>query len=166
LSADPLHGYDPDRIGAMAMTVVTRHPSWWTEGTRNDHFEAAYGGIAEALLRAESPPSPLGLYRAGQKALRAWVHAESRYRGRRVPAIFTRYWEPVLPADPQDIATDRADLARILAVLSPRQREAVIALAEHGSFAAAAEATGIPLGTYKVHVARARAKFAELWDAA
>jgi DNA-binding CsgD family transcriptional regulator len=163
VTRDPLHGYDLEQIRLMALAVVMAHPSWWTEGTRDDHFEAARFGIVEALMLADVRPARAELQKSAQKALRAWVHAESQYRGRRIPGVFAGYWEKPSPSGPEDIATDRLAGEQILAVLSPRQRDAIEALARHGSLAKAAAEMGITVGACKSHVARAREKFTALW---
>jgi DNA-binding CsgD family transcriptional regulator len=163
VTRDPLHGYDLEQIRLMALAVVMAHPSWWTEGTRDDHFEAARFGIVEALMLADVRPARAELQKSAQKALRAWVHAESQYRGRRIPGVFAGYWEKPSPSGPEDIATDRLAGEQILAVLSPRQRDAIEALAKHGNFAQAAASMGVTAGTFKSHIARARVKFTELW---
>ena len=170
---DPLHGWDMARITVMARRIIGAHPAWWTEGSYEDHEEAARAGITEALLAADAEPERIDLYRAGQKALHRWVDAEIRYRGRRAVRKFAVYWDwtAACAPSPEHDVLERVILEqearramRLIRGLPRRQREVILALVDCGSYEAAAASMGLGTGTFKSNLTRARAAITALWD--
>lgn len=117
--------------------------------------------VQEAILRglrAEAQWDP-------ETSLRAWMFhilrnvflAQLRRRGTEKRAL-ERMPEPDRPQPEQEAHNDMADLARALEGLPLPQREALILVGAHGlSHEEAAAVCGVPVGTVKARVARARA---------
>jgi RNA polymerase sigma factor (sigma-70 family) len=73
--------------------------------------------------------------------------------------------EPVAPgasSEHDDLTAERADALRIVAALPPRERDVLMRFHVDGeSIAAIAEALGVPVGTVKSDLSRARRRLAE-----
>lgn len=172
VTRDPLHGWGLAALQSLAAAVVARHRHWWPAGDITDQHGAAWDGIIGQLLSSEEPPSRQDLAAAGLRALSAHVRREISHQGggshNGIPnagARFTAFWDwHARPApDPQDGVTERLAIAQILPALTPRQQQALTALAACEDYQAAAAAMGISVGTFEVHIRRARAAFRVLW---
>ncbi|PHK95135.1 RNA polymerase subunit sigma-24 [Pseudoroseomonas rhizosphaerae] len=120
--------------------------------------------VQEAILRglrAEAQWDP-------ETSLRAWMFhilrnvflEQIRRRGTERRAL-ERMPEPSPPPPEQEARNDMADLSRALQRLPLPQREALILVGAHGlSHEEAAVVCGVPVGTVKARVARARAALA------
>lgn len=120
--------------------------------------------VQEAILRAlraEAQWDPA-------TSLRAWVFhilrnvflEQMRRRGTEKRAL-ERLPEPDQPPPAQEARSDMSDLGRALESLPLPQREALILVGAHGlSHEEAAAVCGVPVGTVKARVARARAALA------
>jgi RNA polymerase sigma-70 factor (ECF subfamily) len=132
-----------DRLFALGFALT---------GNRHDGEEVAQ----DTLLRAYRALVTYSPDRIRDLKQRAWLHrsavnvARNRYRGRR-----PRLVEP----GPESVAVRRAeidDVAASLAALPVRYREAVVLrFVQDLSYADAAEALGLPVGTVKSNVHRA-----------
>lgn len=172
VACDPLRGYTLADLNGLAAAVVARHRHWWPAGDIAGQHAAAWDGITEHLLTAGSPPSPAGLRAAGLRALAASVRRDISHQGggshndiANAGAKFASYWEwHSRPApDPQERVAERIAVPQILATLPPRQREALHALAAWEDYQLAAAAMGCTVGTFEVHIRRARMAFRALW---
>jgi len=117
--------------------------------------------VQEALVRALVA---LPQFRDGTN-LRAWLFAilrntffEQARRKRTERAVLARspaHDEPGVPA--QEARTDLADLQRHLFALPPLLREALVLVGAQGiTYEEAAQICGVPVGTVKARVSRAR----------
>lgn len=121
--------------------------------------------VQEAILRglrAEAQWDP-------ETSLRAWLFhilrnvflEQIRRRGTEKRAL-ERMPDPDRPVSVQEARNDMADLERALQTLPLPQREALILVGAHGlSHEEAAAVCGVPVGTVKARVARARAALAQ-----
>lgn len=124
--------------------------------------------VQEAILRAlraEAQWDPA-------TSLRAWLFhilrnaflEQLRRRGRESRALERLPPPPPRPAE-QEAHGEMADLTRAMAKLPAPQREALILVGAHGmSHDEAAAVCGVPVGTMKARVARARASLALDWQ--
>lgn len=121
--------------------------------------------VQEALVRALVA---LPQFRDGTN-LRAWLFAilrnaffEQARRRRTERAVLARSPAHDEPATPeQDARTDLADLQHHLFTLPPLLREALVLVGAQGiSYEEAAQICGVPVGTVKARVSRARSQLA------
>ena len=157
-------------MGARAGAAVLNGRAWWPAGDGADLADAAWHGIAEALCLAQEQPSRNALLEAGRRAVAREVRDGQRHHGARTDgtntgAMFARYWQwHGQPAPgPEAAAVDRAATWQILAALTDRQRDAVMALAVLGDYHAAPAAMGIMPQTYRALLGRSRREFLRLW---
>ncbi|PSK95720.1 sigma-70-like protein [Murinocardiopsis flavida] len=168
---EPLrHGFsraDIDDIARLAASTI-RWPGGLDWGTR---AEVAWSAIAEHLYSCSAPPSRGELVTAGWSAITDHVQRYNSFRGRawgyesRTLAGFERFWalsaNPV--PGPEARIVDRTALAQIWAVLPEQHRRVLLALADHESYADAAESLGVTKGSYYALISRARKAFFALW---
>lgn len=166
-------GFTFQHLEALARRAVRDHfPSRARDW--EDRYEAAWGAAVERLYAApeSEPVSSLDLLKAATRGLNQLGRISLRDQGlayRRqigelgAAPLFWQYWTSPGPALPEEKAVERTALAQIMARLSPAQREALAALAEHGSHRAAADALGVPLRTFDTRLARARRAYLALW---
>ena len=167
---DALWGYPVARLDDLAHYAVRGHLQWWTAGDRADQKAAAWDGITDCLLAATGRPSERDLIRAGTHGIAAMVRGELRHHGAPhdhtvTGEKFGAYWSwaaRVTPS-PEEGVTDRLAVPVILATLTPRQREAVEALAAYGDYQDAARAMGVSYKTLHRHLSDARQRFRALW---
>jgi hypothetical protein len=167
------HGYTMAGIDSLAWAAMWKRRKWWAgySDWQNLH-EAAWSGIAEYLCAAREPPPARDLMIAAWQALATEIHDDLRHHGTRKDErrrnnglSFSRYWAwQSLPASsPESAITDRIAVTQILAVLKPKHREAIVALAETGDYELAADALGISAKAYCNLIGRARREFFALW---
>lgn len=165
-----LWGYPVRRLDDLAHYAVRGHLQWWTAGDRADQKAAAWDGITDCLLAATARPSEHDLIRAGTHGIAAMVRGELRHHGAPHDSSVTGEkfgvywsWAARVTASHEESVTDRLAVPVILATLSPRQREAVEALAAYGEYEAAAQAMGVRYATFHRHLSDARQRFRALW---
>lgn len=171
-----LHGYDLAEINAMARQAAGT-ARLYLAADFADRRDAAWHAICEAMLTAEAPPSRRDLIFAGQDAANTYARQEMRHAGyaRRPNAAtggpgggpaFAAYWlgpqHSPFP-HPEESAVDRVAFAQVWPQLPERERQALSALAEWGTPAAAARAMGVSV--YALHdlLKHGRARFTALW---
>ncbi|MER7213159.1 hypothetical protein ABT340_39365 [Streptosporangium sp. NPDC000239] len=133
--------------------------------------EVAWSAITEALYAADQPPEPGELIAAGQAAIAEHLRIDMRHHGRSLRYTsgqaprFAAYWTGLgrgTPS-PEERVVDATALWQIWPRLTDRQREALLALAAHDDYRAAAEALGVTPATFRVLVSKARRTFFALW---
>ena len=132
--------------------------AWRTGGDRHDAEEL----VQDCFVRAYRALATYPPARIRELRLRGWLTTillnagRNRARVRRVPTTELAFEPGAEPADdPLARRDERETWARLLAVLSPAQRTAVVLRHVDGlSYAEIAEATGRPEGTVKAHVHR------------
>lgn len=157
-------------LDAMARAVVSNNRTWWPAGDREDHYAAAWHGIVEHLYSATTPPTRAELMEAGRRTLATEVRDTIRHRGARRDATnngarHAAYWDwagRAVPS-PEAAIVDRTALYQILPTLTPGQRDALIALATAGDYAAAAELLGSSEAALKSQLMHGRRRFRALW---
>lgn len=170
------HGYtlaDLHAIARLAVHVAGTLATDWRE-----RYDTAWSGIAEHLYAAVEPPPHPDLVRAGRLAIYAAIDGDRQTYGyfkRKTiggqagpfssPA-FRAYWLDWITNVRHDHApaiVERVALPSILATLTVRQRQALLALAAHDNYRAAAAAMGVKPKTFDGYIADARRRFFALW---
>jgi DNA-directed RNA polymerase specialized sigma24 family protein len=170
------HGYrlaDLHAITRLAVHVAGRLATDWHE-----RYDTAWSGIVEHLYAAIDPPTRQDLVSAGRLAIYAVVdgdrQAHGYYRRKNIgsaagpcssPAYRTYWldWLTNVQHDHAPAVAERVALPSILAALTQRQREALLALAAHEDYARAADAMGVRVSTLNSYVSAARGRFFALW---
>lgn len=164
------HGYtlaDIDRFARIANRTV-----WATAMDDADRHDAAWHGVVEALYTAEHWVPHYELVSAGQRAIWRTLEDNTRHHGRRPDRAaetrdsFEAYWADwvhLLAPSHESRVVERVALYQVFAQLSPRQREALLALAAHDDYAAAAAAAGMSRSLFTVTLSNARRRFLALW---
>ena len=166
-----VRGYSLNDLDRLARTVVVANAQWWPGGDRYDQADTAWHGIVEHLYSASDAPTERDLLAAGTRALTNEVNGHGRHHGRTKDGTgttaprFAAYWyEPA--AEPwEDRVIERIAAEQILTRVKPHQTDALLALAAHGDYAAAAEALGLKYATLTVRLSGARRTFQEHWYA-
>jgi hypothetical protein len=165
------HGYTMRDLDRLAASACTYDRSMASDATTR--YEIAWSAIAEALCTATEPPDWHELFTVGWRAIYAEVREMRHMFGHRdkdgtnevaSSQRFRQYW--TLPPDrPEEGIAERMALPQILAVLSPTEREAVVALAVHDDYQAAADSLGINYGALTARLIAARKRFRAHWYA-
>lgn len=171
------HGYTLTDLHQMARLAV--HTAGTMASAWHDRYDTAWSAIAEHLYAAEQHPHRTALVRTGQLAIYAAVdeqrQAHGYYRrktdgaqhGAASSPAFHAYWWDICGAtptsSPERRVVERSALAQILPMLTPTQRDAIVALAVHDDYQAAADALGMKYTTFKGYVAGGRRRFLAWW---
>jgi DNA-binding CsgD family transcriptional regulator len=164
------HGYNLADVHLLAKRAVWR--IWGLHLDYHARYDLAWSGIVHHLYAAEAErPTPGDLVFAGQDAIAHHVREELRHAGRAkdgdhdLRRRFTAYWETQIrhASSPEPRIVERVALWQIWPELTAAQRGALLALATHGTYRAAADSLGIAEKTFKQHVGNARHRFFDLW---
>lgn len=169
-AAELRHGYTLDHLHFIARRAVSASMARAMDYT--DRLEAAWSGVIERLYMSEERPSSLDLIQAGEAALSRMIRTEHRhygyagrdsYAGPESAVNYQRYWWSTPAPSPENRVIERVSLWQIWEQLSDKHREVLATLSAHGDYQAAADALGITVGTFNVHVSKARKAFYALW---
>ncbi|MEU2739376.1 hypothetical protein ABZ656_29415 [Streptomyces sp. NPDC007095] len=170
--SDPaLHGYTLDDLHHISRHVV-HSDRWHNAADIEDRYDTAWHAIVEHLLTASEPPTRHDLFQAGLRGRdqavrqRLQAHGYNHHQpGTGTRPRFEGYWTTTAAhtPSPEDRIVDRHTLAQIWPRLTPRQQDALNALAATGDYHRAAELLGVTPGTFNVLVSKARRRFLALW---
>jgi hypothetical protein len=141
-------------------------------GDYTDRYDAAWHAIAAHLMVVTDPPSRNDLIKAGRRAVHQEVANHLRHHGtpsNSEPGVvrpsFSRYWDDVVchTASPETPVVESEALRRIWPHLTPAEQRAIHALADHGSYTAAAAALGVAYQTVACQLLSGRRRFLTLW---
>lgn len=169
-TAELHHGYTLDHLHFIARRAVSASMARAMDYT--DRLESAWSGVIEHLYSSEERPSSLALIQAGEKAIVRMISSEHRhhgyasrdsYAGPETALNYQRYWWTTPTASPEGRVVDYVSLWQIWACLSDKHRQVLATLAALGDYENAADRLGITVGTFNVHVSKARKAFLTLW---
>jgi hypothetical protein len=151
-------------------TRATVYCRWGDRFGFPDKFEIAWAGVVDHLAGCDQPPESFDLYKAGQRAISRASERELREHGLtrgsdglQAMPHFDAYWAHKTSPAAEAIVVDRLAVWQIWPMLRPLHQMAFLALAAHGDYRQAAEATGYPYSSFSVLITQARAAFFELW---
>lgn len=159
------HGYTLADVHSLARLAVHTDRSH----SHRPHLElldVAFGGIVQHLYAQECPPRRGELVERGRAALRDDKQSEMRFRGvshhtmAPMPNHWRYWWFLTGPSpSPEGRVVDRLSLLQVWPLLRPDEREALLALAAHEDYQAAADALGLRYHTFCQRVHRGRRRF-------
>lgn len=166
------HGYSLDDLDKAARTAVKT--AWARAADYRERYEAAWLGVVERLMEADSEPTWGELIFAGQKEVNAHVAAYRHDHGLPTDGVsdpdsfrvsFQRFWWLSMRAQPSHAhgVEERAALHQIMATLAEVERSTLLALAITGDYAQAAALLDMQYQTFHTSLSRARRKFFALW---
>lgn len=170
-AAGVLRGYTIEHLHHLARKIV-RADRWHAASDIQDRYDAAWHAIVEHLLTAEQPPTRHDLFYAGLRgsdhAVRQsqQAHGYNHHQpGTGIRSSFERYWVTTAAStpSPEDRVVERRALAQIWPQLTPRQQDALNALAATDDYQQAAAMLGVTPGTFNVLISKARRRFLALW---
>ena len=162
-------GWTLEELAKIARIVVRTSPGRVIDV--DEARDVAACAIVERLY-AEPEPTLNDLYREARHALDAAYARQKSFRGLEMNVArtgregvgreFARYWysRGALVNPWEDEVVDRIALRQVWDALSPRHQETLLALAEHGSHAAARAALGVTgkAWEHRLHKARVQAR--------
>lgn len=161
------HGFTMADVHRLANAAVSRARSKASDNV--DRYEAAWFGIVEALYASDIITERELLF-AGMDAVDRLArehiqahglnHATQEWR----PG-FVKYWDEHVTPSHEGAAVERVALPQVLALLTPAQYDALVAVAVTPSLSAAAEALGIGYHSLLTHYYAARRICREAWHA-
>ncbi|MET9073910.1 hypothetical protein ABZX95_17420 [Streptomyces sp. NPDC004232] len=165
------HGYTLRDLDRLAASACTYDRSMASDATTR--YNVAWSAIAEALCTAEEPPEWHDLFTVGWRAIYAEVREMRHLYGHRdkdgtnevaSSQRFRQYWT-LPPERPEEGIAERMAVPQVLAVLTETERAAVVALAVHGDYQAAADSLGLKYSAFTVRMSSARKRFRAHWYA-
>jgi DNA-directed RNA polymerase specialized sigma24 family protein len=139
----------------------------------DERYAIAWSAIAEAVCAAETTPDRRWLVQTGWQAIARHVRDGLRQRGyadgerwsseQPTMARFVRFWGRGVAPSPEDDVVDRIAVMQVMAVLGEPYYDAVLALAVHDDYAAAAAALGVRYSTLTVRLSTARRHLLKYW---
>jgi DNA-directed RNA polymerase specialized sigma24 family protein len=159
-------GYNLADLDQIARRAVYRAYTKW--GDRTDRYQAAWSAIAEHLCTAETAPDLHDLTTVGWRAVNDAARTDARHWGAdtetgRLSTGYVRYWVTPGASPIEERLVDRTALWQILPTLTPRQRQAVTALAATEDYDLAAAALGVSTNTLSAYLTDGRRRFYALW---
>lgn len=167
-------GYTLDDLNRFAHLAVRRLGPMAADW--QDRVEAAWSAIAEHLYAAQYPPPEHDFVDVGMRAVRQIAYDDMKHHGAAPHAAasglrwagsrpaFQRYWDGVgTSPSPERTVVERHAVRQIWPRLAPAQRRALLALAAHGDYRAAAAGAGLTYYSLCSAVRLARQQFLGYW---
>jgi hypothetical protein len=165
------HGFSMSDLHEMTAAACRADRSLASDA--HTRYDIAWSAIATALAEAGTPPTRQELVRVGWQAIYHEVREMRHMFGFRdkdgtsevaSSPRFRQYWT-LPPTHLEDGIAERLAVPQILATLTDTERDAVVALAIHGDYQAAAKALGIGYTTMTMRMSSARRRFRAHWFA-
>ncbi|HEY7146231.1 MAG TPA: hypothetical protein VH637_18475 [Streptosporangiaceae bacterium] len=135
-----------------------------------ERFEIAWAGVVDYLAGCAIAPDSFEVYKAGMRAIGRASDRDLREHGVKrsdgsLAAMprFDAYWMTGTAPAADTRVIERVALWQIWEMLRPLHQMALLALAAHGDYARAAQATGYPYTSFSCLIRDARAEFLALW---
>jgi DNA-directed RNA polymerase specialized sigma24 family protein len=165
------HGWTMRSLDQVTRAAVNNDRSMACDA--DTRYNTAWSAIAEALCAAEEPPTWHDLFTIGWQAIYREVREMREVFGFKdrdgttetasAPRYVQYWWQP--PQRPEEGAIERIAVGQILATIPEIYRDAVVALAVHGDYQAAAESLGLKYTAFTVRMSVARKQFRAAWYA-
>lgn len=164
------YGYTLADLESMTRAAVVADRSMAMD--IRDRRDIAWSAIAEALWTAETPPHRQDLIRTGWQAIYRAVREEYRQHGyadreqasgHASAPRFVEYWYTPVAASHEERIVERLAIRQVLAPLGQTYRDAVLALAVHGEYRAAAESMDLKRQAFSFRISRARRDTLARW---
>lgn len=142
---EQLHGYTITELDGLARAATRRHHG---RADSSDIYHAAWTAITDTVLTSTTKPSIHELRIAALNGICDLIRTDHRHAGRKgqngyndtgSAPRFARYWNPTLNRFDDELC-DLIALGQVLALLTAKQLDALIAIAQHPTEQAAARA--------------------------
>jgi len=171
IDVEAKHGFTLEDLEKMTRAAVVADRL--LVGDVRYRHSIAYSAIAEALFASDEPPERGHLIRVGWQAIALDVRWSLRHAGYpddgqpgddKLRPRFVQYWEDhkVAPSHEPKIVEGLA-AHQVVETLTPVYRDALVALAVHGTYQDAAEALGISYVAFKARITTARKQILARW---
>jgi hypothetical protein len=162
-------GYSLHELNQIARRAAV-YCRWGDRFPLPERFEIAWTGVVDYLAGCASAPDSFEVYKAGMRAISRASDRELREHGvtrsddglAAMPR-FEAYWMPATAPPPDNKVIERVALWQIWDMLRPLHQMALLALAAHGDYARAAQATGHTYTSFSGLISGARTEFLALW---
>jgi DNA-directed RNA polymerase specialized sigma24 family protein len=165
------HGWTMRSLDQVTRAAVNNDRSRASDA--DTRYNTAWSAIAEHLCAADEPPTWHDLFTVGWRAIYAEVREMREVFGFKdrdgttetasAPRYVAYWWQP--PHRPEDSLLERIAVYEILATLPEIDREAIVALAVHGDYQAAADSIGLKYTALTARLTVARKRFRAQWFA-
>jgi len=170
-SSGSTHGYTLADIDQAARSGIARSYGWHANDAE-ERFAVSRLAVLEHLYAATERPPFHDLVNEAWLADHQFVVAEMREhgvnraeRGGGTTTSFERYWWAAganIPS-PESSIVERFAVRQIMPLLTPKQTEAVTAVAAFGDYKAAADALGVKASALDMRLKKARETFKQAW---
>ncbi|WP_326642996.1 hypothetical protein OG884_18455 [Streptosporangium sp. NBC_01755] len=164
------HGYTWDDVDQCTRIALSWHMVGAGFVQMADRYHLAWSGIVAALYEAAEQPERADLIHAGWRALTDARDQELRAHGwaidtgeLRIRPRFAAYWDPPPGGGFEEAIVERLGLYQAFHTLTPGMRDAVLAVAATGSYAAAEQYLGITRAALTVRLSAARMAILRAW---
>jgi hypothetical protein len=166
---DPMHGFTLEDLNGLTAAVLRMDR--WRAADATDRYEAVWHALAEHLCVSASAPTRREMITVGIRASDRHVTNEMHHLGRvydpsggtREMPGFTRFWGAHHAPSPERRVVEGLAVEQIMPRLTPRQRQALQALAVHGDYQTAAAAIGSEYKTFNSILKQGRRRFYACW---
>lgn len=170
LETPVLHGYTLADVNHMARAAVVADRLMAMPV--DERFDIAWSAIAHQLCEADEPPARQQLIQAGWQAIsrhvrdglrqRGYSDGRDRSDGPTMPR-FAMFWGVGVTPSHEDTVVDRIGMGQAVQLLRGPYLDAILALATHGDYRAAADALGIQYSNLTVRLTAARRCIDAAW---
>jgi hypothetical protein len=163
------HGWTA--AGVQTVACQAARLSRWSVPALTEKVDIARFAVVEHLYTCPGHGAGCDLIRVGVAAIERHVGMDETFYGlilrRGIPGAamprYHRYWTPPPPPWLEDGVVEALALWQIWDRLAAVDRNAILALATHGSYDCAAAALGLTHQSFKDRIWRARRNFLRLW---
>lgn len=167
------HGYTLNDIDRAAHSAAANN--YTMAADHSDLVHAAWNAIIDLLYTADTPPSRHDLAYAGKAAIWQLVRDHRQtygykdrdpWNGLGSAPHFNIYWHRPPVDSHEDRYIEQTAVRQIFDTLTDRQRQVLLAAAAHdGDYHAAAQALGMPAGSFRTWLSQARRAATAAWHA-
>lgn len=169
--AELAHGYTLSQVHNIAKAAVNMAGQYASDYL--DRFDTAYGAIVITLYESPNWPTRYQLMQAGALAVNRMVaevmhlrgyRDNNAYNGAGSSPRFVVYWDALrITPSHETRVVEHVAVEQILPRLTPREAQAITALAATGDYQAGADLLGMGYDQFCGAVARARRRAFALW---
>lgn len=164
------HGYTPTDIDQLARKALAADR--WRAGDTDERLAAIRFAIVEHLCTTDTAPTRHDLVAIGLRASDTHVQHEMHHHGwdrqhigagRGAMPSFQRYWTATPTPGPEKQVVEKLARTQIWAQLTPREQQAIVAMAETADYRLAGQALSLDANAFGNLLSAARRRFLACW---